>query len=94
MSKKRVLIVGGTGYLGQHLLQSFADDPNADSNLALAFTHHYVPPPQALLDAVPAALPFHVDLRSGDGLSAISDALGQVPIFTFSEVVYSFKRAV
>ncbi|KAL9142039.1 hypothetical protein ABFS82_14G142600 [Erythranthe guttata] len=77
MRKKRVVIVGGTGYLGQHLLQSLADDPVANSTLSLAFTHHSVPPPHALLNAVPHALPFHVDLRSGDGLSAISDAFGQ-----------------
>ncbi|KAL3814859.1 hypothetical protein ACJIZ3_016127 [Penstemon smallii] len=73
MSKKRLLIVGGTGYLGQHLLQSFT----VHSPFALAFTHHSVPPPHALLDAIPHALPFQVDLRSGDGLDAVSHAFGQ-----------------
>ncbi|KAL0412002.1 UNVERIFIED_CONTAM: dTDP-4-dehydrorhamnose reductase [Sesamum latifolium] len=77
MSKKRVLIVGGTGYLGQHLLQSFAEDPDPKSPLALAFTHHSSPPPQPLLNAIPQALPFHVDLRTGSGLDAISHKFGQ-----------------
>ncbi|GFP85970.1 methionine adenosyltransferase 2 subunit beta [Phtheirospermum japonicum] len=77
MSKKRVLIVGGTGYLGQHLLRSFADNLEAKFPIALAFTHRSNPPPQALLNAIPHALPFRVDLSSGDGLTAISDAFGQ-----------------
>ncbi|KAL2251728.1 UNVERIFIED_CONTAM: dTDP-4-dehydrorhamnose reductase [Sesamum indicum] len=77
MSKKRVLIVGGTGYLGQHLLQSFSEDSDPKSPLALGFTHHSSPPPQPLLDAIPQAIPFHVDLRTGGGLDAISHAFGQ-----------------
>ncbi|CAA0813607.1 NAD(P)-binding Rossmann-fold superfamily protein [Striga hermonthica] len=77
MIKKRILIIGGTGYLGQHLLRSFSDNSDADFPLALAFTHHSNPPPQALLDAVPQALPFHVDLSTGGGLGSIFDAFGQ-----------------
>ncbi|XP_047978132.1 methionine adenosyltransferase 2 subunit beta-like [Salvia hispanica] len=73
MSKKRVLIVGGTGYLGQHLLQSFAD---ADSQLDLAFTHHSAPP-QPLLNAIPHALSFPLDLRTCHGLDAISHPFAQ-----------------
>ncbi|KAL1546433.1 methionine adenosyltransferase 2 subunit beta-like [Salvia divinorum] len=73
MRKKRLLIVGGTGYLGQHLLQSFAD---ADSQLDLAFTHHSAPP-HALLNAIPHAHSFRLDLRTCDGLNAISDSFGQ-----------------
>lgn len=75
-----MLIVGGTGYLGQHLLQSFADNLDGNSSFALAFTHLSIPPPHALLNAIPHALPFHVDLRTGDGFDAISDAFGQVSI--------------
>lgn len=74
MSKKRVLIVGGTGYLGQHLLQSFAD---AHSQLDLAFTHHSAPP-QPLLNAFPNALSFPLDLRTCHGLDAISHSFAQV----------------
>ncbi|KAL6565927.1 hypothetical protein OROHE_004982 [Orobanche hederae] len=77
MSKKRVVIVGGTGYLGQHLLRSFADNLESRFPLALAFTHRSTPPPQVLLNAIHEALPFYVDLSTGDGLSAISNAFGQ-----------------
>lgn len=84
MREKRVLVVGGTGYLGQHLLQSLAENSDANSPLALAFTHYSLPLPQQLLDAIPHALPFHVDLRTGDGLDAISDAFGQVSISSVS----------
>lgn len=85
-----MLIVGGTGYLGQHLLKSFADDPEPKPPLSLAFTHHSFPPPQALLNAIPQALPFQVDLRTGNGLDAISHAFGQVSISTFCQTVYQF----
>lgn len=74
---KRVVIIGGTGYLGQHLLQGFADNQESAS-YALAFTYHSSPPPQILLDAIPQALAFHLDLRTGDGFDAISQKFGQV----------------
>ncbi|KAK6141022.1 hypothetical protein DH2020_025232 [Rehmannia glutinosa] len=77
MSKTRVVIVGGTGYLGQHLLRSFADNLQANFPLALAFTHRSIHPPKALLNAIPQALHFQVDLSTGDGLNAISDVFGQ-----------------
>ncbi|PRQ57878.1 putative NAD(P)-binding domain-containing protein [Rosa chinensis] len=60
MSRKRVLIVGGTGYLGQHVLQGFAEIQET-TPCDLAFTHHSIPPPQALLNAFPSVLPFSVD---------------------------------
>jgi dTDP-4-dehydrorhamnose reductase len=74
MSKK-ILIVGGTGYLGQHLLQSHSHD------LTVAFTYHSTPLPQPLLDAFPHSQSFHVDLKSGIGFEAISNAFGQVFFF-------------
>lgn len=74
---KRVVIIGGTGYLGQHLLQGFADNQESAS-YASAFTYHSSPPPQILLDAIPQTLAFHVDLRTGDGFDAISQKFGQV----------------
>ncbi|XP_057454545.1 uncharacterized protein LOC130746053 [Lotus japonicus] len=64
MSKKKIVVVGGTGYLGQHLLQALADSPHAYD---LAFTFHSTHPPQPLLDAIPTSLPFQVDLKSGNG---------------------------
>ncbi|EPS61730.1 hypothetical protein M569_13063, partial [Genlisea aurea] len=70
MTQMRLLVVGGTGYLGQHLLQSFCD--GMTESLLIAFTHHSLPPPPALLNAVPQALPFCVDLRTGRGLEAVS----------------------
>ncbi|KAK2997816.1 hypothetical protein RJ639_025291, partial [Escallonia herrerae] len=82
MSRKRVLVVGGTGYLGQHLLQAFSHGatPPAPSEhqYDVAFTYHSNPPPQPLLHAVPDSLAFSVDLRTGHGLDAISHAFGQV----------------
>lgn len=76
MCEKRVLIVGDTGFLGQHLLQSFTEIQQR-SPYTLAFTHHTNPPPQQLLSAIPHALPFQVDLRTGDGLHAVTHTLGQ-----------------
>ncbi|XP_050873375.1 uncharacterized protein LOC127075906 isoform X2 [Lathyrus oleraceus] len=73
MSKK-ILVVGGTGYLGQHLLQSYS---YARQSLALAFTYHSTPLPQPFLDAFPHSLPFQIDLKSGIGFEAISSVFGQ-----------------
>lgn len=65
-------MVGGTGYLGQHLLQAFSE-----TGFDLAFTHFSNPPPHRLLHAFPHFLSFHVDLRTGQGFQAISDTFGQ-----------------
>ncbi|XP_057980811.1 uncharacterized protein LOC131166356 isoform X2 [Malania oleifera] len=74
MSRERVLVIGGSGYLGQHLLQGLSEIQGAPFDLA--FTHHSAPP-QPLLQAIPHALPFHVDLRTGLGFDAISLTFGQ-----------------
>ncbi|XP_074563166.1 uncharacterized protein LOC141819812 [Curcuma longa] len=71
--RKRVLVVGGTGYLGQHLLQGLAGGLLYD----LAFTHHRPIPPPDLVAAVSPVLPFRIDLRTGDGFDAISSSFGQ-----------------
>ncbi|XP_050237297.1 uncharacterized protein LOC126686998 isoform X2 [Mercurialis annua] len=77
--RKKVLVVGGTGYLGQHLLQGFAGIN--DSPYDLAFTHRSnSTPPRLLLDAVPNSLAFHVDLLTGDGFEAISNQFGRPDI--------------
>ncbi|AET02100.1 putative methionine adenosyltransferase [Medicago truncatula] len=73
MSKKKILIVGGTGYLGQHLLQSYY----SNQSLTVAFTYHSSPLLQPLLDAFPDSQSFQVDLKSGIGFDAISNAFGQ-----------------
>ncbi|KAL6911292.1 hypothetical protein ACP4OV_000097 [Aristida adscensionis] len=72
--RKRVLVVGGSGYLGQHLLAALASAPE---RLDVAFTHHREAPPQRLLDALPSLRAFRADLRSGDGLDAVSASFGQ-----------------
>ena len=78
MGGKRVLVVGGTGYLGQHLLQGFSEIQGTPYDLA--FTYHSKLPP-ALLDAIPHLLAFHVDLRTGQGFEAISQTFGQVGFY-------------
>ncbi|URE17475.1 RmlD substrate binding domain [Musa troglodytarum] len=75
-ARKRVLVVGGSGYLGQHLLQRFSRASGSE-RCDLAFTHHRPSPPAELVDAVSPVLPFRVDLRTGDGFDAISTAFGQ-----------------
>lgn len=78
MSAKKILIVGGRGYLGQHLLQQFtAIQETLPYALSLAFTYHTNPPPERLLKAIRQALPFHVDLRTGNGFDDISQNFGQ-----------------
>lgn len=82
MDRKRVLVVGGTGYLGQHLLQGLSEIKETPYDIA--FTHHSNSnPPQGLLHAIPHSLAFHVDLQSGDGFHAISQKFGQVRIYPF-----------
>ncbi|XP_039828682.1 uncharacterized protein LOC120690177 isoform X5 [Panicum virgatum] len=70
--RKWVLVVGGSGYLGQHLLAALA---SAAGCLDVAFTHHSQAPPQPLLDALPSV---RADLRSGDGFETIAASFGQV----------------
>ncbi|KAJ0229943.1 RmlD-like substrate binding domain-containing protein [Hirschfeldia incana] len=70
--KTKVVFVGGTGYLGQHLLQAFTRD-----RYDVAFTHHSCPLPRLLLDAFPHFPSFHVDLKTGLGFDSISHHFGQ-----------------
>jgi hypothetical protein len=68
-----VLVVGGSGYLGLHLLHYFA----TSTRFRLAFTYSKsdCPPPAPFLQQVPS---FRVDLSTGVGLKEICDALGPV----------------
>ncbi|KAF3541464.1 hypothetical protein F2Q69_00021284 [Brassica cretica] len=70
--KTKVVVVGGTGYLGQHLLQALAGD-----RYDVAFTHHSCPLPGLLLEAFPHFPSFHVDLKTGLGFHSISHHFGQ-----------------
>ncbi|KAL8162515.1 hypothetical protein V2J09_014004 [Rumex salicifolius] len=74
-SSKRVLVVGGTGYLGQHLLQLLNSDSQTTS-YDLAFTFHSTPP-HRLLQAIPRSLSFLVDLTTGHGFDSILPSFGQ-----------------
>nr|GEY30716.1 methionine adenosyltransferase 2 subunit beta [Tanacetum cinerariifolium] len=71
--KKKILIIGGTGYLGQHLLQSYSES----IDLSIAFTYHSSNPPDILLQALPNDVPFKVDLQTGHGFDSISHTFGQ-----------------
>ncbi|OIW21946.1 hypothetical protein TanjilG_15765 [Lupinus angustifolius] len=92
MSKNKVLVVGGTGYLGQHLLQAFYADGNGISPYDLAFTHHSNLPPKPLLDSIPRSLAFQLDLKTGNGFEAISNAFGQ-PVVVVNCAAVSVPRA-
>ncbi|XP_048494925.1 uncharacterized protein LOC104888538 isoform X2 [Beta vulgaris subsp. vulgaris] len=76
---KKVLVVGGTGYLGQHLLQTFSDLQISPS-YHLAFTYHSSPLPSKLLHAFPHSLSFPVDLQTGHGFDSITSTFGQPDI--------------
>ncbi|CAI0471927.1 unnamed protein product [Linum tenue] len=76
----KVLVVGGTGYLGQHVLEGLSKIADDGVPYDLAFTYHSTPnPPPLLLAGVPQCLAFHVDLRTGDGLETVSRRFGQDP---------------
>ncbi|CAL1399054.1 unnamed protein product [Linum trigynum] len=77
----KVLVVGGTGYLGQHVLEGLSTIADDAVPYDLAFTYHSTPnPPPLLLAGVPQCLAFHVDLRTGDGLETVSRRFGQPDI--------------
>ncbi|CAH2069185.1 unnamed protein product [Thlaspi arvense] len=78
MEKKttKVVIVGGTGYLGQQLLQAFTGK-NGGDGYDVAFTHHSSPLPRILHDAFPHFPAFPVDLKSGLGFDSIAQDFGQ-----------------
>lgn len=70
-----MLVVGGTGYLGQHLLLGLSE---IKPQFEIAYTHHSNPnPPHPLIQALPQAQSFSVDLRSGEGFDSVSAAFGQ-----------------
>ncbi|KAI0509988.1 hypothetical protein KFK09_010588 [Dendrobium nobile] len=74
--RKRVLVIGGSGYLGQHLLDGLAKADN-ETPFDLAFTHHRPIPPPELIDAISPVYPFRVDVRTGEGFESISNTFGK-----------------
>lgn len=70
--RKVILLVGGSGYLGLHVLEALAS-----SDYTLAYTYNSHPAPAQL----PNVLAFHLNLRNGDGLDAMAMALGTVSSF-------------
>ena len=81
-----MLVVGGTGYLGQHLLLSLSQIKD-NAPYDLAFTYHSNSNLlQPLLDAIPHSLAFHVDLVTGDGFQSIASKFGlvQIPPINFN----------
>ncbi|XP_074279901.1 uncharacterized protein LOC141605139 [Silene latifolia] len=75
MVKKKVVIVGGTGYLGQHLLETLSNTQTT-SFYDVAFTYHSTPP-HTLLQSLPHFSSFPIDLHSGHGFDSISTTFGQ-----------------
>lgn len=73
--KDVVLVVGGSGYLGLHVLEALAASP---SDYTIAFTYQSHPPSPELLQKLPNVLVFELDLCSGIGLAEISKALDNV----------------
>lgn len=75
--KKKILVLGGTGYLGQHLLVRFSEEiKHQQQKYELAFTH-YSTPPQSLLNEISPSVAFRVDLQTGQGLDSIATTFGQ-----------------
>ena len=70
------MVVGGSGYLGFHILHSFTT--LADNLFDITFSYHSQSPPPTLFDAIGPLLYFKVELQSGEGLDNISETLGQV----------------
>ncbi|KAK1266893.1 hypothetical protein QJS04_geneDACA000473 [Acorus gramineus] len=80
MGRKKVLVVGGTGYLGQHLLVGLTGSDGGERPYDVAFTHHRPIPPSELIEAVSPVVHFPVDLRTGQGFESISDSFGQADV--------------
>ena len=76
MWKTLAMVVGGSGYLGLHLLHSVTT--LVDNPYEIAFTYHSHRPPPTLFDTNVPLHAFKVDLQSGEGLDSISATLGQV----------------
>lgn len=83
--RKVILLVGGSGYLGLHVLEALAS-----SDYTLAYTYNSHPSPAAQL---PNVLAFHLNLRNGDGLDAMAKALGTVSLLETYVAMISTDRS-
>ncbi|KAG0593959.1 hypothetical protein M758_UG035400 [Ceratodon purpureus] len=70
--KKVVLVGGGSGYLGLHVLEALACAP---CDYTLAYTYNSHPAPADLVEKLPNVLAFRLNLRSGEGMEEISKSL-------------------
>lgn len=71
MGKLKVLVTGGSGYLGQFLVRHLAATED------VSFTFHTRTPEDSDLQLLGGAKAFEVDLRTGDGLGAYEAECGQ-----------------
>ncbi|CAI5497256.1 unnamed protein product, partial [Closterium sp. Naga37s-1] len=80
----KVLIVGGTGYLGQFLVKAFLEPGNAaeadgySTRDDVALTCCSSPPTAEQVAALGGPRAFRVDLASGDGLATCIAEFGLV----------------
>lgn len=74
-----ILLVGGSGYLGLHVLEALASS-SSPCGYTLAYTYNSHAAPANLVEKFPSVLAFRLDLRSGEGLEEISKALDTVSL--------------
>eukprot|EP00270_Netrium_digitus_P008170 TRINITY_DN2422_c0_g1_i1.p1 TRINITY_DN2422_c0_g1~~TRINITY_DN2422_c0_g1_i1.p1 ORF type:complete len:345 (-),score=84.00 TRINITY_DN2422_c0_g1_i1:53-1024(-) len=72
--ERRVLVTGGTGYLGQFIVKAFAQHPALRFQVAL--TYFSRPPEASALQTLGNPSAFKVDLRTGQGLEEYSSRVG------------------
>ncbi|KAK8963926.1 hypothetical protein KSP40_PGU012395 [Platanthera guangdongensis] len=75
--KKRILVVGGSGFLGQHLLHELDTACGNMPPYDVAFAHHRPAPPPELLVSLSCAAPFSTDLVSGECFECSSGTVCQ-----------------
>jgi dTDP-4-dehydrorhamnose reductase len=72
--KEVILVTGGSGYLGLHLIEALAKGFSSQYDVAYTYQSH--PPSPELHQKLPNVHSFQVDLRTGRGLDIISSTLG------------------
>ncbi|KAK8956923.1 hypothetical protein KSP39_PZI000011 [Platanthera zijinensis] len=90
--KKRILVVGGSGFLGQHLLHELDTACGKMPPYDVAFAHHRPVPPPELLGSLSLNSRTESDLRSGECFEVISEGEG-VPHVIINCAAVSIPRA-